>query len=166
MADRRTLGSKVSAEGVTLHTGVRARLNLWPAIAEAGIRFRRTDLPGTADFPALWSHVADTRLGTVLRGDDGASVGMVEHLLSALAGAEIEDCLIEVDGPEPPVMDGDALSYLELIDKAGTSVVEGARERIVLRKPVMVASGSASAGLNPAEHAEYCSTAGAGIDVR
>lgn len=155
MADRRTLGSKVSAEGVTLHTGVRVRLDLWPAVAEAGIRFRRIDLPGTAEIPAMWSHVADTRLGTVLRGDDGASVGMVEHLLSALAGADIDDCLIEVDAPEPPVMHGDALSYLELIDKAGITAVEGARERIVLRKPVTAAAGSASARLLPAENAEY-----------
>jgi len=155
MADRRTLASKVSAKGVTLHTGVPAGLHLWPAPVDAGIRFRRTDLPGTSDIPALWSHVAETRLGTVLRNDDGASVGMVEHLLAALAGAEVDDCLIEVDGPEPPVLDGDALSYLALIDRAGTTIANAAREGIVLRRTVEAASDSASAKLLPSERTEY-----------
>jgi UDP-3-O-[3-hydroxymyristoyl] N-acetylglucosamine deacetylase len=155
MADRRTLASKVSAEGKTLHTGVPARLHLWPALAGAGIRFRRSDLPGTADIPALWSHVAETKLGTVLRGDDGASVGMVEHLLAALAGAEIDDCLIEVDAPEPPVLDGDALSYLLLIERAGIGIADGASERIVLQQLVEAVSGSASARLLPADRPEF-----------
>jgi UDP-3-O-[3-hydroxymyristoyl] N-acetylglucosamine deacetylase len=155
MAGRRTLASKVSAQGITLHTGVRARLQLWPAPPGAGIRFHRADLSGTSDIPALWSHVAETRLGTVLKSHDGASVGMVEHLLSALAGAEIDDCLIEVDGPEPPVLEGDALSYLSLIESAGTTSAEEARERIVLRKTVEVASGPANAKLVPSERAEY-----------
>jgi UDP-3-O-[3-hydroxymyristoyl] N-acetylglucosamine deacetylase len=155
MANRRTLASKASAEGVTLHTGVPARLHLWPALPGAGIRFRRSDLPGTADIPALWSHVAETKLGTVLRGDDGASVGMVEHLLAALAGAEIDDCLIEVDAPEPPVMDGDALSYLNLIDKAGIATTDGPKERIVLRRSVEAVLGLASAKLLPATKPEF-----------
>ena len=116
---RRTLATKVSAQGLTLHAGVPVRMDLSPAPPGAGIGFRRRDLAGTAAIPALWSAVAETRLGTVLRSGD-ASIGMVEHLLAALAGADIDDCLIEVDGPEPPVLDGDALSYLALVEKAGT----------------------------------------------
>jgi UDP-3-O-[3-hydroxymyristoyl] N-acetylglucosamine deacetylase len=89
-----------------------------------------------------------------LRSGD-ASIGMVEHLLAALAGADIDDCLIEVDGPEPPVLDGDALSYLVLIEKAGIAVNAGTRLIIELLKPVVVTSGPARARLLPAPHAEY-----------
>ncbi len=66
----------------------------------------------------MWSNVAETRLGTVLRGPDGSSVGVVEHLMSALAGAGIDDCTIDVEGPEPPLLDGDALSFL-VADRCG-----------------------------------------------
>jgi UDP-3-O-[3-hydroxymyristoyl] N-acetylglucosamine deacetylase len=105
MAGRRTLAREVSVEGVALHAGVPARLKLCPAVAGTGLVFRRSDLPGRAGIPALWSQVAETRLGTELRGADGASVAVVEHLLAALSGAEIDDCMIEVDGPEPPALD-------------------------------------------------------------
>ena len=110
MASRHTLAREVSVQGVTLHSGVPSRLRLLPAAPGTGIVFQRADLNGSAPIPALWSNVAETRLGTVLRGPDGSTVGVVEHLMSALAGAEIDDCMIELEGPEPPILDGDALS--------------------------------------------------------
>ena len=116
MAKRRTLAREVSADGVTLHAGVPVHMRLLPDAAGAGIRFRRIDVQDSAPIAALWSNVTETRLGTVLTGADGASIGVVEHLLAALAGAEIDDCLIEVDGPEPPILDGDSVSFLKLID--------------------------------------------------
>src|SRR4029079_17539729 len=117
--------------------------------------FRRSDLPNKQTVPALWSFVADTKLGTVLKGSDGASIGVVEHLLSALAGAEIEYCLIEVDGPEPPILDGDALSFLKLIDKAGARETEEPRDSLRVVKAVSAAAGSASARLLPAPAREF-----------
>src|SRR5262250_1759842 len=105
MVERRTLASEVSIVGVALHAGVPAKLTLKPAPSGAGIFFQRTDLKNTAPIPALYSSVSETRLGTVLKGPDGASVAVVEHLLAALAGAEIDDCGIEIDGPEPPALD-------------------------------------------------------------
>ena len=87
MASRHTLAREVSVQGVTLHAGFPSRLRLLPAAPGTGIEFRRVDLKGSAPIPALWSNVAETRLGTVLRGPDGASVGVIEHLMSALAGA-------------------------------------------------------------------------------
>jgi len=119
-----------------------------------GIQFQRLDLPGTAPFLALWSNVADTRLGTVLKSTDGATAGVVEHLLAALAGAEIDDCIVELDGPEPPALDGDSLSYLKLIDSAGTRP-QGARDLIRVKQPVTVTSGSASAKLLPSPRREF-----------
>jgi len=143
MANRQTLAREVSVEGVTLHAGLPSRLRLLPAGPGSGILFRRADLKGSALIPALWSNVAETRLGTVLRGPDGVTIGVVEHLMSALAGAEIDDCTIEVEGPEPPLLDGDALSFLVLIDKACTSV-HGNRDAIRVIRPIEVTAASAS----------------------
>src|SRR5258706_4415954 len=146
MANRHTVASEVLVKGVTLHAGVPAQLRLRSSPPGSGILLRRADLEGTAPIPALWSCVAETRLGTVLRGADGASVGVVEHLLAALAGAEIDDCLIDIDGPEPPVLAVDALSYLDLIDAAGFRA-QGARKTIGVKKEVTASSASGSVTL-------------------
>jgi UDP-3-O-[3-hydroxymyristoyl] N-acetylglucosamine deacetylase len=154
MAERHTLAREVSVQGVTLHSGVESRLRLRPAEPGTGIVFQRADLKGSAPIPALWSNVAETRLGTVLRGPDGATVGVVEHLMSALSGAEIDDCIIDVEGPEPPILDGDALSFLVAIDKAGTRA-QGTRDAIRLNRPMEVGSSSANVKLLPAEQSEF-----------
>jgi UDP-3-O-[3-hydroxymyristoyl] N-acetylglucosamine deacetylase len=155
MAKRRTLAGEVFAEGVTLHAGVPVHLRLAPAAAGTGVQFRRSDLAGSWSIPARWSNVAGTMLGTVLRGVDGVSVGVVEHLLSALSGLSIDDCLVEIDGPEPPILDGDALSYVALIDAAGVRESEQSREAIRVRNPVEVGSDFAGARLLPASAPEF-----------
>jgi UDP-3-O-[3-hydroxymyristoyl] N-acetylglucosamine deacetylase len=150
---RRTLASEAIANGIALHAGVPAWLRLTPAPPGAGIVFRRRD-QANAEIPALWSNVTETKLGTVV-AHNGVSVGVVEHLLSALAGAEVDDCIAEVDGPEPPILDGDAESYLVLIEQAGFVVNGGARKSIRVLKPVMVGSETESAKLLPARRTEY-----------
>jgi UDP-3-O-[3-hydroxymyristoyl] N-acetylglucosamine deacetylase len=130
-------------------------MRLLPDAAGAGIRFRRTDVQGSAPIEALWSNVTETRLGTVLTGPDGTNVGVVEHLLAALAGADIDDCLIEVNGPEPPILDGDSLSFLKLIDDAGSRETEGTREIIRLLRPVEAESGQSRVSLHPALAPEF-----------
>ncbi len=155
MAKRRTLAREVFAEGVTLHAGVAVHMRLAPAAPGDGIAFRRSDIPGSALIRALWSNVVETRLGTVLRGTDGASIGVVEHLLSAAAGTGIDDCLVEIDGAEPPILDGDALSFVNLIDKAGVREVSGPRDMIRVLRGIEVASGDARASLLPATRAEF-----------
>ncbi len=150
MAGRRTLARDVTATGVALHAGVAAKMTLLPAAAGTGIVFRRSDFEGSAQIPALWSSVSDTRLGTVLKGYGGASVAVVEHLLAAFAGACIDDCIVEIDGPELPAMGGDALSFLELVDRAGICEQAGAREAIRVVKPVEVEAGPSRARLLPA----------------
>src|SRR5258705_11061373 len=155
MANRRTLASEVHIKGVTLHAGVPAQLRLRSSPPGSGILFQRADLEGTAPIPALWSCVAETRLGTVLRGADGASVGVVEHLLAALAGAEIDDCLVEIDGPEVPVLAGDALSYLDLIDPASVQP-QGALATIKVKQDVTAVSRPSAATLLPARSRALC----------
>src|SRR5687768_7929762 len=152
---RLTLAREVSAEGVALHAGTRARMRLKPAPAGSGIAFRRSDLPGSAPIPALWSSVSETRLGTVISGADGARVAVIEHLMAALAGAGIDDCLVEIDGPEPPILDGDALSFLTLIDQAEIREQKGTATRLRVRKAVETSADQAACRLLPAERSEF-----------
>ena len=151
---RRTIAKPVSASGVALHAGSPVAMTLAPPAPGAGVVFRRSDL-GNVQIPARYDRVADTRLGTVLASASGASVGVVEHLMAAVAGLEIDDLLVTLDGPEPPILDGDALSYMRLLDEAG--VVESGKPRRVLRvlKPVQVEKGEARAALLPAAERQF-----------
>ncbi len=146
MTLRRTIAHDVTASGIALHSGVPVTMRLSPAPAGHGIVFRRADVG--ANIPARFDQVSETRLGTVI-GSGEAKVGVVEHLMAAAAGAEIDDLLVTLDGPEPPILDGDALSYLLLLESGG--VVEQAQARTVLKviKPVTVESGDAKASLLP-----------------
>ncbi|HEY2009794.1 MAG TPA: UDP-3-O-acyl-N-acetylglucosamine deacetylase [Rhizomicrobium sp.] len=148
MSLRRTIAHDVTASGVALHSGVPVAMRLSPAPAGQGIVFRRADL--NIDIPARFDQVSETRLGTVI-GSGEAKVGVVEHLMAAAAGAEIDDLLVILDGPEPPILDGDALSYLSLLESGG--VTEQAQSRTVLKvvRPVTVESGDARASLLPDE---------------
>ena len=123
---RRTLATQIDAYGIALHAGTPVRMNLSPAEPGTGIVFRRSDLDGSA-IPARYDRVGETRLGTVIDDDAGSSVGVVEHLMAAIAGLEIDDLEVTVDGPEPPLLDGDALSYWRLLKRAG--IAESAASR-------------------------------------
>ncbi|HZY02291.1 MAG TPA: UDP-3-O-acyl-N-acetylglucosamine deacetylase, partial [Anaeromyxobacteraceae bacterium] len=103
--NQRTVAKRVSATGVGLHSGQPATLTLAPAAAEAGISFVRMDLG--AEIPARAEHVADTTLSTNLALGQ-ARVHTVEHVLAALTGLGIDNCRVEVDGPEIPILDGSA----------------------------------------------------------
>jgi UDP-3-O-[3-hydroxymyristoyl] N-acetylglucosamine deacetylase len=152
MTPRRTLARTVTASGTALHSGVPVTMSLAPAAASSGIVFRRTDL-GT-DIPARYDQVSETRLGTVI-GSGSAKVGVVEHLMAAAAGLEIDDLLVSLDGPEPPILDGDALSYLTLLESGGTAEQSHARTAIKVLKAVTVQSGDAKTSLLPDDHLSY-----------
>ena len=127
-------------------------MTLEPAPPGSGIVFRRADLG--VDIPALYDRVGDTRLGTVLR-DGAASVGVVEHLMAALAGAGIDDLLVTLDGPEPPILDGDSLSYLRLIDEAGLAEDPASGRAYRVLRPVTVEEGEARASLAPSQSRQF-----------
>jgi UDP-3-O-[3-hydroxymyristoyl] N-acetylglucosamine deacetylase len=147
MTRRRTIAQQVRATGTALHAGVPVTMVLSPAQSGQGVVFRRADLD--VSIPARYDRVSETRLGTVI-GEGSAKVGVVEHLMAAAAGLEIDDLTVSLDGPEPPILDGDALSYLELLESAGTAEQEAARTAVKVLKPVMVESGDARACLLPA----------------
>jgi UDP-3-O-[3-hydroxymyristoyl] N-acetylglucosamine deacetylase len=156
MAGRVTLAREVLAEGVALHAGVAVRMTLKPAASGAGIVFRRGDFPDV-EISAFWSRVVETRLGTVLEGVRGARVAVVEHCLAALYGGGIDDCEIDVDGPELPALDGDSASFLALVDRAGRREQKGDRRRLRVTKKIEVSEGMSRAALMPCDAFElFC----------
>jgi UDP-3-O-[3-hydroxymyristoyl] N-acetylglucosamine deacetylase len=148
MTMRRTISHDIVASGTALHSGVPVTMHLSPAASGSGIVFRRTDLG--VDIPARFDQVSETRLGTVI-GSGEAKVGVVEHLMAAAAGAEIDDLLVTLDGPEPPILDGDALSYLSLLESGGVAEQPEARTVLKVLNPVTVENGDAKASLLPDE---------------
>ena len=143
---QRTLKSRIPCVGTGLHSGRRVSLTLLPAPADHGIVFRRTDLK--RDIPALYDRVVDTRLCTMI-GDGEARVGTIEHLMAALAGAGIDNALIEVDGPEVPIMDGSAAPFSFLLECAGIVALETPRKVLRITRPVRVSDGEAHAAFLP-----------------
>ncbi|MSP00714.1 MAG: UDP-3-O-acyl-N-acetylglucosamine deacetylase [Acetobacteraceae bacterium] len=143
---QRTLKFRIPCVGTGLHTGRRVNLTLLPAPADHGIVFRRTDLG--RDIPASYNQVVDTKLCTVV-GEGSARVSTIEHLMAALAGAGIDNVLIEVDGPEVPIMDGSAAPFSFLLECAGTTTLDTPRKTIEILRPVRVTDGHAFAELRP-----------------
>jgi UDP-3-O-[3-hydroxymyristoyl] N-acetylglucosamine deacetylase len=144
-----TLKSAIGCVGHGVHTGRRVRLSLRPAEPDRGVVFRRVDLG--RDIPARYDHVTDARFATTLGepDDPACRVGTVEHVMGALAGAGIDNAVVELDGPEVPILDGSASPYVFLIDCAGVAEQAPPRHVIEVLRPVRVAAGDAWAELQP-----------------
>lgn len=153
MAFRTTIAREITATGIALHAGTAVTMTLSPAAAGQGVVFRRADLGG-ASVAARYDLVSETKLGTVI-ADGVAKAGVIEHLMAAVAGAGIDDLIVTLDGAEPPILDGDALSYLALLDSAGVREQAMPRLAIKVLKPVTVAQGEASASLSPHDGLVY-----------
>lgn len=113
-----TLGSVVTISGTGLHTGILADLTLQPANPGFGFQFKRTDLPNQPVIKADCDLVTDTSRGTTLESE-GVKVSTVEHVLAALVGMGVDNCLMEINGPEIPIMDGSSGPFVDCIEKAG-----------------------------------------------
>lgn len=146
---QKTLAAAVAFDGIGIHCGTKVSVILYPAPPGSGIVFRRSDEGGSALIPARWDRVDSTRFCTTLVGDCGSRVGTVEHLLAALAGCEIDNLVVEVDGPEIPIMDGSAAPFVALIDDAGREEQDAPRRVIRVLKPVSVSDGRGTASLEP-----------------
>ena len=133
MEKQQTLAKKVRLSGIALHTGIRATLNLVPADENTGIVFRRIDLPGQPEVLASALNVVDVQRGTTIASGK-AVVYTVEHIMSALHSQGVDNCVVEMDGQEPPICDGSSLPFLDLIKSAG--VVEQSAEARIYTPPV------------------------------
>lgn len=143
-----TLATRVQCTGIGLHSGKPVELVLRPAAAGTGVLFTRTDLDPPVRFPARAEWVVDTRMATTL-GNGQHRLSTVEHLLSALAGMGIDNCSVDVAGPELPIMDGSAAGFVYLIQQAGLRPQRRMRRRLVIRKPIEVREGNRWARVMP-----------------
>ncbi|WP_294541518.1 UDP-3-O-acyl-N-acetylglucosamine deacetylase [uncultured Rhodoblastus sp.] len=141
----------VLSGGIGVHSGKSVRLALNPAEASTGLVFLRSGLPngGSRRIEANWSKVTMTELCTVI--GDGAQhmVGTIEHLVAALRGLGVDNCLVEVDGPEVPIMDGSAAAFVEAIDRVGLRQLRASRRFVKILKTVRIEQGRGFAELRP-----------------
>ena len=147
-----TLKSSVTFTGSGLHTGRIVRMTIQPASAEYGIWFHRTDVEDSdALIPARWNAVNDTQLCTRIANSDGVSVSTIEHVMAALAGCGVHNALIEIDGPEVPLMDGSSAQFVTGILARGLVQLDAPVRIIEILKPVSVSRGDATATLEPSD---------------
>ena len=150
MLSQRTIRNKITATGVGLHSGKKVTLTFHPADVDTGIIFRRIDGDKVIEIPALAKYVGDTTLSTSLERD-GYKISTIEHLLSAIAGTGVDNCVIDCDGPEIPVMDGSSTEFVFLIQSAGIMEQDAAKKFIYVTKSVQVSREDAVARINPYE---------------
>ena len=150
---RRTIGRSITLEGVGLHLGVPVQLTFHPAAAGHGVVFRRSDLDGAPIIPARVDRALLTQRRTQL-GEDPVSVHTVEHVLAAVAGADVHDLLIDLDAPEPPIMDGSAGPFLEALREATFRDQPGVVPIVTIPGPVRVVDGESSYEAWPSQSLE------------
>ena len=145
-----TLRSQATVTGVGVHSGLPASLTVGPAPANAGFIFVRTGLDETDhEVPAVVESVTATDFQTVLGDREGPLVSTCEHVLAALRGMGVDNAIIEVDGPEVPIMDGSAAAFVAAIDQAGIVTQSASRRFIQVLRPVQVAIGDSFGELRP-----------------
>ena len=146
---RRTVRGEASLEGVGIHTGARTRLTFRAATSGAGLAFRRTDLDGQPVIPARLSSVGALERRTALTAGS-AEVHTVEHVLAAVAALEIDDLMVDITGPEPPILDGSFQPFLEALREAGPVQNGGEAEEFTVREAFSVTEGESSYLVGPA----------------
>lgn len=150
MISQHTLRTTVQTRGVGLHGGRKVNLVLRPAPVNTGLVFRRVDLPERPEFRVDPHRVTDTRMCSALEAN-GAKVATVEHLMSALAGLAVDNLLIELDGPEIPIMDGSAAPFVYLIQGVGLEAQTAPRRYIRVLRTVRVEDGDKWAEFRPCD---------------
>ena len=146
-----TLCNEASISGIGVHSGSPVTLTLHPADADTGIVFLRTGLAGPPDceIRADVRAVTATEFATVLGDHDGPLCSTAEHVLAALAGLGVDNAVVEVDGPEVPIMDGSAEPFVAAIDQAGVRTLDAPRRYLKVLKPIRVTRDKARGELVP-----------------
>jgi UDP-3-O-[3-hydroxymyristoyl] N-acetylglucosamine deacetylase len=150
MQKQNTLKEQADCVGVGLHSGRKVRLSLKPAPAHHGIVFRRTDAGGT-EIPARADYLSHINHATCL-SRDGVRIETIEHLLAALHALGVDNVVVELDGPEVPIMDGSASPFIYLIHEAGIRSQSAPKTYFGLRRPISVAEGGRFVAAYPSDH--------------
>jgi UDP-3-O-[3-hydroxymyristoyl] N-acetylglucosamine deacetylase len=148
-----TLRQPAILSGAGVHSGAEVRIVIQPAEANHGITFLRTGLPNGRDrlIDARHAAVTATELCTVIGECDTGAVATIEHLMSAFYGLGVDNALVEIDGPEVPILDGSAAPFVDAIDQAGIVTVNAQRRYLKILRPVRAARDNAFAELRPSE---------------
>src|ERR1044071_6673678 len=150
MLRQRTLKNAVRASGIGLHSGTRVFMSLLPAGPDTGIVFRRVDLSPPVEGPAKAELVGETTLcSTLVQGEPKVRVATIEHVMSALCGTGIDNCVIELSAAEVPIMDGSAAPFVFLIQSAGIHELAAPKRFLRIRQPVQVQDGDKFARFEP-----------------
>ena len=148
-----TVSKPIIFEGIGLHKGLWSKLVVSPAEVGSGICFKRVDIESGSNFiPAILGNVVKSELCTRLANFDGVSVSTIEHLMAALGGCGINNALLEIDGPEVPILDGSALSFVKEILKTGIKVQEHSLKAVRIIKTVQYKEELAWAKFEPSEN--------------
>jgi len=153
---QQTLKKTISLHGTGLHSGAEVTLVLKPSLPDTGIVFVRTDVADRNNvIPARWDHVVDTRLCTVIGNIADVTVSTIEHLMAALAGCGVDNVVIEIDGPEVPIMDGSSEPFVTAIDAVGVVRQITPRRAIKVLKSVSVEENGKVVTLSPDESSRF-----------
>jgi UDP-3-O-[3-hydroxymyristoyl] N-acetylglucosamine deacetylase len=143
-----TLREQVQLEGVGVHSNAAVSVILHPAEAGTGIVFLRSD-QDHPELPAVFRNVSSADLSTVIGNPERGGIATIEHLMAALAGLGVDNCLVEVDGPEMPILDGSAAPFVAAIDQVGLATLPATRRAIKILKPVVLETDRGVVELHP-----------------
>ena len=147
-ARQTTIRDAVQLDGIGVHSGAAVSVTLHPAEAGSGIAFLRSDQDET-EIPAVFRNVSSADLSTVLGRPERGGVATVEHLMAALAGLGVDNCLVEVDGPEMPILDGSAAPFVAAIDQVGLRTLDANRKAVKVLKSVVLETERGVVELHP-----------------
>ncbi len=145
---QRTVKKEVECAGVGLHCGKMIKMRIKPAPADAGITFVRTDVKGFPAIKATYENVTETTLATTI-GNNGCRVGTIEHLMAAFFGLGIDNAVVEIDGPEVPIMDGSAAPFVFLLRSAGVELQDKTKKFMIIQRPFSLKDGNRSVTISP-----------------
>jgi UDP-3-O-[3-hydroxymyristoyl] N-acetylglucosamine deacetylase len=150
---QKTVADRVEVNGLGVHSASPVSIVIHPAEADHGVVFLRTGMADGSDraIEAHWRNIRQTALCTVIGDRSGAAIATIEHLMAALAGLGVDNALVEIDGPEAPIMDGSSAAFVAAIDRAGTVTQARRRKFIKVLKPIYVECGRSHAELKPSD---------------
>lgn len=149
---QKTISKKINFKGIGLHSGKDVNISILPAEEDFGIRFVRTDLDNKLELKALYNNIVDTRNCSCLGDKNGNIVSTIEHIMSAFHSFEIDNAIVEIDGPEFPILDGSSLPIVDELKKAGIKIQNKNKKALKVLKKVSFEDGKgASAIIEPAD---------------
>ena len=149
---QKTIKKEILIEGISLHKGNYAKIRILPAESDTGIKFIRTDIKKNNTILASWKNVTDTKMCTILSNKDGITISTIEHLMAAISSFQIDNLLIEVNGPELPILDGSAIQFVEKFENVGIVNQNENKKFIKILKPIKYEFNKSFASVSPSKN--------------